>query len=89
MAVNDPRPDRWAAYLPLQARLDSLAPRAESKPSCTHLDARRGIDGTATITENLLVHLGSLSARSLDAQDAVTFDDPDGWHLVLVPGPGL
>jgi hypothetical protein len=23
------------------------------------------------------------------AQDAVTFDDPDGWHLVLVPGPGL
>jgi hypothetical protein len=23
------------------------------------------------------------------AQDAVTFDDPDRWHLVLVPGPRL
>ena len=21
------------------------------------------------------------------AQDAVTFEDPDGWHLILVPGP--
>jgi catechol 2,3-dioxygenase-like lactoylglutathione lyase family enzyme len=21
------------------------------------------------------------------AQDAVTFEDPDGWHVILVPGP--
>jgi YycE-like C-terminal domain len=89
LAVNDPRPDRWAAYL--------RTPRA-------------GIDGTATITENLLVSpLGTASAparvveRFTDsgyqpaeaenplsaAQDAVTFDDPVGWHLALVPGPGL
>jgi len=77
-----------------------------------HLERRHGagIDGTATITENLLVSSqGTASAparvvaRFTDtgyqraeaetprsaAHGAVTFDDPDGWHRVLVPGTGL
>jgi YycE-like N-terminal domain/YycE-like C-terminal domain len=143
LAVNDPRPDRWAAYLPLrQPRFARPTSRVEAVVHfyrvCLGLDAlyrfedhaghdvvmlglpgrsyhlerthRAGIDGTATTTENLLMlSLGTASAparvvaRFTDsghqpveaenplsaAQDAVTFDNPDGWHLVLVPGPGL
>jgi hypothetical protein len=143
LAVNNPRPDRRAAHLPLrQPRFARPTNRVEAVVDfhrvCLGLEApyrvedhaghdrvmlglfgrsyhlerthRAGINGTATTTENpLVLPLGTASAparvvaRFTDsgyqpaetenprsaAQDAVTFDDPDGWHLVLVPGPGL
>jgi hypothetical protein len=143
VAVDDHRPARWAAHLPVrQLRFARPTSRLEAVvhfyrvclgleelyrfedhagydgvmlglPGTSYhleLTQRAGIDGTVTTKENLLVlYLGTASAlarvvaRFTDSgyqpveaenpfwssQGAVTFEDPDGWRLVLVPGEGL
>lgn len=52
--------------------------------------------GTGAALTPIVERFGSSGHHPVEAenpfwatQGAVTFEDPDGWRLVLVPGPGL